>query len=252
MKKILNKNSLQFIAIIAMTLDHLTWVLFKGYSTHPLAIILHILGRLAFPIFAFFIAEGYHYTSSKKKYLLRLGLFALISHAPYMMASINFQTYGPSSFIPFYCGDGITRFINQTNVLVSYFIGILMLMVNDSKRIKEWIKPFIILVLCVFSFPADWSCIGSLVVLSIGSNRSKPIKQILWSLLWIILYALVYIFSMDLTYGLIQFGVFLAIPLLALYNGQKSKSIKLNKVMRWFFYIYYPLHLLILGFLNLI
>ena len=127
-----------------------------------------------------------------------------------------------------------------------------MLMVNDSKRIKEWIKPFIILVLCVFSFPADWSCIGSLVVLSIGSNRGKPIKQILWSLLWIIMYALVYIFSMDLTYGLIQFGVFLTIPLLALYNGQKSKSIKLNKVMRWFFYIYYPLHLLILGFLNLI
>ena len=54
--KPLNKVVLQLIAAIAMFTDHLTWVLFPGYSLHPAAIILHIFGRLAFPIFAFLIS----------------------------------------------------------------------------------------------------------------------------------------------------------------------------------------------------
>ena len=50
MKKVLNSNVLKLIAIIAMTLDHLTWLLFPGYSTEPLAIILHLVGRITCPI----------------------------------------------------------------------------------------------------------------------------------------------------------------------------------------------------------
>jgi hypothetical protein len=65
--KVLNKIVLQIIALVMMSLDHIAWLIFPGYSLNPIAIILHILGRIAFPIFAFFIAEGYHYTSNKLK-----------------------------------------------------------------------------------------------------------------------------------------------------------------------------------------
>ena len=247
MPKILNKVHLQIIAALAMLVDHLTWILFPGYSTHPLPIILHIIGRLAFPVFAYFIAEGYHYTHDKKKYAIRILIFALISHVPYMMASLTFQNYKWLSLIPFATGKGITRFLNQGSVLFSYFIGLIMLFVNDSEKLKSWHKVLIILLLCLLSFPCDWSCIGSLIVLSIGSNRGKPLKQILWSFLWIMCYVAVYFFALDRIYGLIQLGTILTIPLIALYNGHKSKSEKVNKVMRYFFYIFYPLHLLILG-----
>lgn len=249
--KILNKVHLQLIAALAMTIDHLTWVLFPGYPSSALPIVLHIIGRLAFPIFAFFIAEGYHYTHDKKKYILRILFFALISHVPYMMASLTFQKHGWLSLIPFTTGNGIERFLNQGSVLFSYFIGLIMLMVNDSKKINKLQKTIIIILLCALSFPCDWSCIGSMIVLVIGGKREKPLKQILWSIFYIGCYFIIYFFALDKIYGLIQWGVILALPLLFLYNGKKSGNPKINKVMRYFLYIYYPIHLLILGIVSL-
>ena len=248
----LNKAVLQIIAAIAMTVDHLAWFFFPGYPRDALPILLHVFGRLAFPIFAFFIAEGYHYTRNKNRYMLRILLFAALSHVPYMFASNQFLEYGPLCFIPFATGNGIGRFLNQGSVLFSYFIGLAMLRVNDSPKFKEWQKVIIVLFLCLFSFPCDWSCIGSLVVLSIGSNRGKPIKQIVWSFVWILLYGLVYSLALDWVYGIIQLGVVLALPLLFLYNGQKSNHPFVNRFMRHFLYLYYPLHLTAIGLLYLL
>ena len=250
-KKPFNKIHLQVIAIIAMTIDHLTWLLFPGYPTEILPIILHIIGRLAFPIMAYFIAEGYHYTRNKNKYMLRILIFALISHVPYMMQSIPFQNYGWLSLIPFATGNGITRFLNQASVLWAYFIGLVMLRVNDSTKFKQWQKVILVLLLCVAAFPSDWSCVASLIILTIGSNRGNPKKQIIESMIYISMYAVIYFFTLDKLYGLLQFGVILSIPIIALYNGKKSNNEKVNKVMKWFFYIYYPLHLLILGLIGL-
>lgn len=242
-----NKVHLQLIAAIAMFIDHLTWVIFPGYPMDALPIILHIIGRLAFPIFAFFIAEGYHYTRNKNKYMLRVFILALISHVPYMMASVPFQKYGWLSCISFATGEGIERFLNQGTVLFPYFIGLVMLRINDIEKLKTWHKTLIFLGLCVLAFPGDWSCIGSLVVVSIGSNRGKPLKQIIWAYIWIVCYAVVYFFAIDKIYAFIQLATILVVPLLYFYNGKKSEYTMVNKVMRYFFYIFYPLHLLILG-----
>ena len=65
------------------------------------------------------------------------------------------------------------------------------------------------------------------------------------------IYAVVYFFSLDKLYGLLQLCVVLAIPLLALYNGKRGKNPAVNKVMKWLFYIYYPLHLAVIGFIQL-
>ena len=250
--KKLNKIHLQLIAILAMTVDHLAWVLYPGYPREALPLILHILGRLAFPIFAFFIAEGYHYTHDRNRYMARILLCALVSHVPYMLASLTFRRYGWLSLVPFATGEGMGRFLNQGSVLFAYFVGLLMLRVNDSEKLKGWQKALLVVLLCLASFPCDWSCVGSLVVLSIGSNRGKPLRQILWSMQWVATYAIVYFFALDRVYGALQLGVALAIPLLALYNGQKSAHPVINKAMRYFFYIYYPLHLLILGIVGLV
>ena len=82
-RKGLNTDQLKLIAIAAMTLDHLTWTLWPGYSREWWVMIFHILGRLTAPIMWFFIAEGYHYTHDIKKYAARLFFLAAVSHFAY-------------------------------------------------------------------------------------------------------------------------------------------------------------------------
>lgn len=164
----LDSNMLKLIAIAAMTADHIAWLLFPGYPTDPLPIILHIIGRLTCPIMCFFVAEGYHYTRDIKKYTARLFVFAVISHFAYIFASNDFADW--HSFIPFYYGN----ILNQTSVIWSLAWGLVLLRIADNNRIKMPAKVILTLLICAVALPADWSCIASLSVLSIGTNRGEP------------------------------------------------------------------------------
>jgi hypothetical protein len=66
-------------------------------------------------------------------------------------------------------------------------------------------------------------------------------------MLWIVTYSIVYAIFLNLVYGLIQISVALAIPILYQYNGTRGKW----KGMKWFFYIYYPLHLTLFGIIRI-
>jgi len=239
--KVLSANALKLLAVFAMTTDHLAWLLFPGYPTDALPVFLHLFGRITCPVMCFFIAEGFHYTKNVRKYTHRLFLFAFLSHFAYLFASGNYTD--PTSFIPFYRGS----ILNQTGVLWSLAWGLVMLRVNFSKRFTDLEKFLLILLCALAAVPADWSCIGSFWVLSIGSNRGKPKEQLLWSSFYLLLYIFVYCTAIDFRYGLLQFGVFLALPLLALYNGKRGKNPAWNRVFKWLFYLYYPAHLAILG-----
>lgn len=234
--KRLNGNQLKVIAIIAMTIDHLTWTIMPGYSREWWVILFHIIGRLTAPIMWFFIAEGYHYTRNLKKYAGRLFLLAFISHFAY-----NF-CFG-ISFIPFE-----KSVFNQTGVVWSYAWGLVLLAVSDSEKIKEWQKILITLLVCVITFPSDWSCIATMAILYIGTNRGNFKKQMTAMMVWTFFYALVYFFFIDKVYAIIQFGTCLTIPLLRLYNGERGTFKGMGKL----FYIYYPAHLVICGIIRII
>lgn len=240
----LDSNMLKLIAIVAMTADHIAWLLFPGYPAEPLPIILHIIGRLTCPIMCFFIAEGYHYTHDVKKYTARLFVLAVISHFAYVLASNDFVDW--HSFIPFYYGS----VLNQTGVIWSLAWGLVMLRVAKDERLGMPVKVILTLLICAAALPADWSCIASLSIMSIGMNRGEPKKQIAWCVLWVAVYAVVYFFAIDKIYGLIQLCAVLAVPLLFLYNGKRGRSPKINKFMKWLFYAYYPLHLLVIGIIR--
>ena len=68
----LNSNIIKIIAIVAMTIDHISWLLFPGYLKELLPIIFHILGRISCPIMCYFIAEGFYHTKNINKYTGRL------------------------------------------------------------------------------------------------------------------------------------------------------------------------------------
>lgn len=242
--KILNSNELKLVAIIAMTVDHIAWAMFEGYPTAPLPIFMHIIGRLTCPIMCYFIAEGYHHTKNINKYTFRLFAFAFISHFAYIFASNAFVDF--KSFIPFYYGD----FLNQTSVMWSLAWGLVMLRISDSKKIKLTCKVLLVILICIITLSSDWSCIASLCIMAIGTNRDNLKKQMAWMIIYVALYSLVYFFAIDKVYGVLQMGVILSIPIIAMYNGSRGKNEKINKFMKWFFYIFYPAHLFVIGLIN--
>lgn len=218
MKKTLDSNAIKLVAIAAMTVDHVAWWLFPGYPRAVLPLAMHIIGRLTCPIMCYFVAEGYHHTRDIRKYTARMFLFAVISHFAYVFASADFA--GWRSFIPFSSG----RVLNQTSVMWSLAWGLVMLRVVHDRRLRPAVQVALILLICLVSFPADWSCIAALCIMAFGTNRGKLKTQALWMMFYVALYAVVYALALDWVYGLVQLAVVLAVPVLALYNGQRGPS----------------------------
>ncbi|MBD5471586.1 MAG: conjugal transfer protein TraX [Lachnospiraceae bacterium] len=235
----LNANNLKMIAIIAMTVDHLTWVLFPGYDVRWWVLCLHAIGRITAPVMWFFIAEGAFYTHDKKKYAGRLLLFAFISHFAY-----NFCFGIP--MIPFANGS----VFNQTGVIWALFLGLIAIMLYDApdEKIPQWAKRILLVGICILAFPADWSCIAVLAIVSIFDNRGNFRKQMFAMVMWVCMYAVIYSIFINVVYGILQMAVVLSVPFLTGYNGERGKW----KGMKWFFYLYYPLHLILCGILRLL
>ncbi|MDE6762109.1 MAG: conjugal transfer protein TraX, partial [Oscillospiraceae bacterium] len=144
--KPLSANTLKYIAIAAMLIDHIAWCFVDTYSV--LGQIMHIIGRLTAPIMCYFIAEGCHYTRNVKKYLLRLGIFALISWAPF-----TFMEWGT---FPIY-GESGQLYINPLQgVIFTFFLGLLALVVMHSERLNILAKVLLLIPIFLLSLIGDW------------------------------------------------------------------------------------------------
>lgn len=237
MKK-LNSNHLKLIAIIAMTLDHVADLCYPGMPNNAVLNVLHIIGRLTAPIMFFFICEGFYYTRNLKKYISRLFAFAVISHFAYCFAfGIN--------YIPFSTGS----IFNQTSIMWTLAWSVVALyVVNGETNLKAWQKYVLVILIDVVTFSADWSCIAVMAILSMYSNRGNLKKQIAGMSFWVLLYAVISFVFVNKTYGVITLAVILVYPLLRMYDGTKGKA----SWMKWFFYLYYPLHLVMIGILRIL
>lgn len=237
MQKDLNSNHLKLIAIIAMTVDHVADLISPIVSNVYLTTFLHVIGRITAPIMFFFICEGFFYTKNLKKYIARMFLFAIISHFAYCFAfGIN--------YIPFSTGN----IFNQTSIMWSLAFSVVALYVTNKTDLKKWQQVLIVLLICVITFSADWSCIAVMAILSIYSNRGNLKKQFQSMYFWIAIYGIISYLFVDKIYGIVTFATVLVYPFLNKYNGQKGNV----KWLKWFFYIYYPLHLLMIGVLRVI
>lgn len=233
--KKLNANQIKLIAITAMTIDHLTWAFFPGTQAVWYVLALHIIGRLTAPIMWFFIAEGCCYTKNIGKYIKRLFLFAIISHFAYDFA------FG----IPF--APLSTGVFNQTSIMWSLAWAAVLIWICNQERITLKAKIISIIAICLISFPSDWSSIAVMCPLFLYIHKGNFKLQAWDIVLWTFIYAAVYFLFIDKIYGALQMFTFISIPILAMYNGKRSK----NKGTKWFFYIYYPSHLAVIGIIRL-
>lgn len=231
-----NANHLKVIAIVAMTIDHVADLFYPGFPAEPGAIVLHLFGRLTAPIMWFFVCEGYHYTRNVKKYMLRMFIFAVISHFAYCFA------FGINP-VPFSTG-----IFNQTSVMYPLFIAVLVMWLQDHDLpIKNWLKRIVIFLLIWSAFPADWSCIAVLAILEMYKKRGNLKGQMKEIIFFVALYGVVSFFFVSKVYALVLIGVLMVYPILKLYNGEKGRA----DWMKWFFYLYYPAHLVIIGMIRI-
>ena len=182
-EKGLSTADLKLIAIIAMTVDHLAWLFFPGFQRVWYVYLLHIIGRLTAPIMWFFIAEGSHYTKNPKKYITRLFVFAIISHFAYSFA------FGLNP-IPFKTG-----IFNQTSVIWSLAIAAALIFIVNKYKLSYWKNFALILLANLLSFPADWSCIATMVPFYLYNHRGDFKKQSGDFILFGFIYVLIYFIS---------------------------------------------------------
>ena len=100
----------------------------------------------------------------------------------------------------------------------------------------------------LITFSSDWSSIGLMIILSIYCYRGNLNKQMKNMFFWTFIYALVSFVFVNKVYGVIQLFSILVYPLLKYYDGSKGKI----KWLKWFFYVYYPLHLIVIGILRIL
>ena len=199
-KKGLNSNQIKMIAIVAMTVDHLTWLFFPGCQKIWGVMLLHVIGRLTAPIMWFFIAEGFHYTRNVKKYIGRLFAFAVISHFAYNFA-------GGIPFIP-------NGFFNMTSVMWSLAWAVVLMVIFMSGSLPQWAKIALIILICFITFPSDWSTVAAMCPVYLYLNRDSFKKQAIAMFIWSAIYAAVYFFFIDKAYGLLQMCTLLSLPIL--------------------------------------
>ncbi|GBU28237.1 conjugal transfer protein TraX [Treponema sp. R8-4-B8] len=226
----LTSNALKLIAIITMTTAHSAIIFYSRYSYDIVPLFMNGIGRLTAPIMMFLIVEGYHHTRNLKKYILRLFILAIISHFAYAFC---FDKHFNSVF-------------DQTSVIWAYMLGLIALAIRESDKLKTWQKHLILFPVLWAAFPADWSTPAAFAIIYMGLNYGNFKRQMISLIICIAVYAIIYAIFLNFVYGLMQMLIVLAIPLLYQYNGQRGTW----KGMKWFFYIYYPLHLTILGLIR--
>ena len=218
---------LKIIAMVSMVFDHVGDVFFPEIAW------LRMVGRLAMPIFAFCITEGYIHTRNRNKYLLRMGIFALVSEVPFDLAfegNIN---------------------LSHQNIMLSFFISILALMLFDlirgSKieikgRYSVWrtmLGALAVVAMAVVAMlvKADYTmfAVASVFLFYVFKDVNHYVRPIPG----------VAFLALTRTVGYYCTTGLSIIPLL-LYNGKKGKGLK------WLFYAFYPGHLLILYLLKLL
>lgn len=226
--KILSGSMLKLIAIISMAIDHcalilrsdlelLQFTLFSlGGVEFTVYQLMRKIGRLAFPLFCFLIAEGFLHTRDAKKYGCRLLIFAVISEIPFNLM-MSGKLFYPS----------------KQNVYFTLLVGMLLLYIFENTRgeVKKAFFACIVAVISVF-LKADYGLSGALLIALIHALRKHPAAQAIVS------YPL-------LSGGKAAFAAFLPINM---YNGQRGFI--QSKALKYGFYLFYPLHILVLLFIR--
>lgn len=210
---------LKMIAIISMFIDHIGYLIFGKLSYF------NYIGRLAFPIFAFQISEGYAHTKNLKKYFFRLFLFAIVSQIPFML----FTSIISSEF--------------SLNIFFTLLLGLACIFIYDKSKYKILgiIASILIGIIAQIS-NCDYGFYGVAIILIFHIFKNNYIYS---SMFFIIATGIKYLITI-IQYGFNNVYIYLFVCtiisaiFLAAYNNKKGRNTK------YLLYLFYPLHLLLI------
>lgn len=217
--KCLDAFTLKVIAIITMVIDHTGAVLF------PHEIWLRMIGRLSFPIFAFFIAEGFAHTKNILKYMLRMLFFAVITEPVFDYA---------------FFGRLYTGYQNVMFTFLAALAGLWLM-----KKVKEWfdgefagkIAGLVIIILAAFAAQllcTDYGAFGVMLVYIYYELRENFWEKHFLSVT----------VQLVCETGISRLSALSTVPLM-MYNGKQGRK------MKYLFYAFYPVHLAVLYLISL-
>ena len=230
----MNRQQLKWLAIIAMTVDHIA-NLFVEQNT-LLYYFMRMFGRLTAPIMVFLLTEGYRHTRNRKKYLARLFMFAGISQPVYFLF-----LYGRMP-------DSAAEFFLHWNVMFTLGLDFLVMMLFDSTRIQTLPSLILLDVLIALTHFGDWSYLipAWTIIFFCYYKRDTKKMIVLFAVTSVTLQTLVYAEQYDsLASFSFQYGTLFALIPIMLYNGERG-TVRYEKLNRWFFYVYYPAHMVVL------
>lgn len=219
----LTNNTLKLIAMVSMAIDHMGLVLFPSVK------IFGIIGRLAFPIFAYMIAEGFSHTRNKFKYFMGIFTLGLACQAVYFITSgslyLNILLTFSLSVLAMLCFDFLKRKITVLSVAVTAVT--LCSIVFISAVMPTLVRGFML----------DYGFIGVMIPFFVYLMPRKPEKIFAC---FVLLIALAAVSQERQWFGL------LALPFLILYNGKRGKY-----RLKYLFYIFYPTHFAVIYLIDL-
>lgn len=221
----LRQEELKAIACLTMLLDHIGAVFMPGYYSYYF---LRILGRIAFPIYCFLLAEGSCHTRNPRRYALRLGLGALAAEMPYDLAFYGGITWAHQSvmltlLLGYGALEGWKRLPTWCRVPMTAFLSLL----------AEWLNT-------------DYGAWGVVMIVLFGVLRDRPRWQ-LAVMLTLVLVAMDSIGVPFLWEIPIELFALLALIPIFLYSGKRSGQ---GRGIQFLFYCFYPAHMLLLWTLS--
>lgn len=237
----LNRDVIKYIAMFTMLLNHIANIFLETGTL--LCELFLAVGYFTAPVMVYFLVEGYVYTHSKKRYFLRLLLFAALSEIPFCLA---------------FTEDAVISFCGF-NMLCTLCLCFGIIWVTEHVESKpERIGLIVLLVL--LSIVSDWALLAPIMTLWFLQARGSEQKTKTAFVNSVILFAIVNFLGgmehfplvVNLLYAIrAAAGVGLAgICIVFFYNGRRMEAGK--TFAKWFFYLFYPAHLLVLGILRLV
>lgn len=231
--RVLNRDVIKYIAMIAMLLNHIANIfLVPGTLWYE---VLVDIGYFTAITMCYFLVEGFRYTHSRKQYALRLFGFGVVSQVPFSMA---------------FAQNGILEF-QDFNMMFTLFLCFCILLCIETIR-NRFLRGVLIVLLIFGSLFCDWALLAPVFTLLFawaGGNRTRQ-KAAFGAA------ALLYGGMAGLGSGQVWEAVGCAVPILVsafvilyLYNGRRAA--RGRTFYKWFFYAFYPAHLLVLGLLRL-
>ena len=205
---------MKWIAVLTMITDHV------GRMFFPDVHIFNIIGRIAFPLFACLLVEGFVHTGNLKKYMLRMFIFACISEIPYDLAM-------QETWLEF----------SRQNTIWTLTLGLLMLALCRKYKYSVWAVAGIAVVCCAAAalLRFDYGAGGIVLILILYFLRDrqwlKYLAMLGLSVLW---------------FGGTEIAAMISIIFMLAYNGKHGKN------MKYMFYWFYPVHLAVLFFIKIL